>query len=65
MSTKGKYTVHRRDVAGLIARLANSLVWNEFGALRIDLDEIGESAFVNVYVDGLLAATLRPVEEES
>ena len=58
-----KYKVYRYDAAGLIARLSNSMVWNEFGSIRVDLGDVDDSGHVNVYVDGLLAATLRPVKD--
>lgn len=64
MSASKHYTLHRHQVADLIARLSNALAWTD-DVVSVDLGEVDGIGSVNVYVDGLLSATLRPFKEEA
>lgn len=64
MSENKHYTLHRHQAADLIARLSNALAWTD-DVVSVDLGEVDHKGSVNVYVDGLMAATLRPFKEEA
>jgi hypothetical protein len=64
MSENKQYTLHRHQAADLIARLSTALSWTD-DVVSVDLGEVDHKGCVNVYVDGLLTATLRPFKEEA
>lgn len=66
MSENKRYALPRYQVAELIGRLSNALAWQGTDAvIDIDLGEVDGKGSINVYVDGLLSATLRPHREDA
>lgn len=66
MSEIKKYVLPRHQVADLIGRLSNALAWQGTDAvIDVALGEVDHGGSVNVYVDGLLSATLQPLKEDA
>lgn len=64
MSENKKYVLPRYQVADLIGRLSTALAWQD-DEICVDLGEVDHKGSVNVYVDGLLSATLRLRKEDA
>lgn len=66
MSENKKYVLPRYQVADLIGRLSTALAWQGTDeVIDVALGEVDHKGSINVYVDGLLSATLRPLREEA